>query len=60
MLLLPEGQTGETWDLQKSIALSEIGEQWIGTYCHFVLKGSSKHDFTMANNINIKTQNLGS
>ena len=47
-------------NLQKSNALSEIREQWIAKYFHFVFKGSSKHHFTMANNINVKTQKLGS
>ena len=46
-------------NLKKSNVLSEIREQWIGTYFHFVFKGSSKHDYTMTNNINIKTLNLG-
>ena len=45
-----------TGTLKKSTVLSEIMEQWIGTYFHFVFKGSREHDFTMANNIN--TQNL--
>ena len=33
MLLLPEGQTDEGWELPKRNALSELGEHRVGTYC---------------------------
>jgi len=36
MLLLPEGQTGETWEPSKKNAVSEISERWEEKYFHFV------------------------
>jgi hypothetical protein len=36
MLLLNEGQMGKAWVPSKSKALSEIGENWIEKYFHFI------------------------
>jgi hypothetical protein len=35
MLLLPEGQKGEDWDLSKNKPLSEMGEHLVEKYFHF-------------------------
>jgi hypothetical protein len=37
MLLLPEGHTGETWELTEEHGFSEIGEHWIEKYFQFFL-----------------------
>jgi hypothetical protein len=34
MLFLSNGQTSEAWDLSKSNALSDMGENLVGNYFH--------------------------
>jgi len=36
LLLLPEGQTNDAWELSKSNAVLEIGECWISKHFYFL------------------------
>jgi hypothetical protein len=53
-LLLPEGQTGEGWDVPKSSAVLEIGGHWIEGYFHLVF--SARQLNAAAGTVSVATQ----
>jgi hypothetical protein len=45
MLLLPEGQTGDSWEIQNGILFHKSGNlEYTGTLCTFVSKGVTQHN----------------
>jgi len=38
MLLLPEGQTGESWEPSSKSALTEFGGRWMGKRFYLLFK----------------------